>query len=101
MTRHYRCRYCDNSIHWFCSVFPDEEGHGAHYVCQPCHDSKPSSKQSVSPKRAKATPSEPGSVLQSVREKQSQIAAESAKRRRITVTVPVLPPGKATSPHAQ
>jgi hypothetical protein len=101
MMKHYRCRYCNKVIHWFCSVFPEEKGHGVRYVCQPCHDSCPSPKGSASPKVAKATPSEPGSVLQSVSDKQSQIAAESAKRRRITVTVPVLPSDKATSPHAQ
>jgi hypothetical protein len=71
------------------SVFPEEKGHGAHYVCQPCHDSCPSPKGSASPKVAKATPSEPGSVLQSVSDKQLHIAAESAKMGRINVTVPL------------
>jgi hypothetical protein len=78
MMPQYQCRYCDKSIHWFFIVFPEEKGHGAHYVYQVCYDSNSSSKGSASSKVAKATASEPGSVLQSVHDKQSHIAAESA-----------------------
>ena len=83
MSFHYRCRYGDKGIHWFCSVDPEEKGHGAHYVCQPCYDLHLSSKKSASHKALATAASEPGSVLQSVRNQQSQIAAELAKGGRL------------------
>jgi hypothetical protein len=84
-------------IHWFCSVGPEEKGHGADYVCQPCYDLHLSSKISASHKASATTASEPGSALQSVCNQQSQIAVESAKMRQITVTVPVVPAAKKVS----
>jgi hypothetical protein len=95
MFSQYRCRFCNGAIHWFCSVDPEEKGHGAHYVCQPCYDTSLSCKGSASKNSSRTTASEPGSVLQSVHKQQSDIAAESAKWRKITVTVPNAPTDKA------
>jgi hypothetical protein len=36
----YRCKFCNTAVHIFCSIEPEELGHGAHYTCPRCHDAK-------------------------------------------------------------
>jgi hypothetical protein len=33
----YRCKFCAAAIHIFCSIDPEELGHGAHYTCPKCY----------------------------------------------------------------
>jgi hypothetical protein len=36
----YRCKFCNAADHIFCSIEPEELGHGAHYTCPRCHDAE-------------------------------------------------------------
>jgi hypothetical protein len=34
----YCCKFCDAALHIFCSIDPEELGHGVHYTCPKCRD---------------------------------------------------------------
>jgi hypothetical protein len=36
----YRCKFCDAAIHIFCYIDPEELGHGAHYICPKCYNTR-------------------------------------------------------------